>query len=178
MLTVLISQGLPVHNDDWSNLIVNDNILEDDTIDADGDFTISFYAMAGVMQLAAELWLKVAEKKIEEKVKLLKTLEHDVSSMQSLVEEISVLQKDKDSKKMTCRDAKQFSKDPLSFATRSITLLEAVRKNIGPVDLNYAGEKRTRTLNKSDNGLGTKVLHWFSKELSRWAHVSDEAEDI
>eukprot|EP00804_Cyclotella_cryptica_P025678 CCRYP_002891-RD/>CCRYP_002891-RD protein AED:0.05 eAED:0.05 QI:284/1/1/1/1/1/17/975/2223 len=169
MLTVLISQGLPVHNSNWNNLILNDHILEDDTVGADGDFTISFYTMAGVMQLAAEFWLKVAEKKIEEKVKLLKTMNHDDPLMQSLVEEIAVLQKDKDNKKMTFSDAKQFSKEPLSFATRSITLLESVRKNIGPVDLNYAGEKRSRSLNKSENGLGTKVLNWFSKELSRWA---------
>ena len=31
------------------------------------------------------------------------------------------------------------------------------------------GEKKMRQLNKSENGLGTKVLNWFSKDLQKWA---------
>ena len=55
------------------------------------------------------------------------------------------------------------------FAKRITMLLEAIRKKIGPVDLQYVGEKKIRALNKSENGLGTKVLHWMSKEMQRWA---------
>lgn len=35
--------------------------------------------------------------------------------------------------------------------------------------LQYAGEKKIRQLNKSENGLGTKVLNWLSKDLQKWA---------
>lgn len=172
MLTVLTSQGLPIHGDDWEKLIVNDNILEDDDIGADGNFQVYFYAISGVMKIAAEVWLNVASKKLDDKVRILRTIDQSDPAFQNIAEEISIMQKDLEGKKMTCRDAQQFCEDPVAFAKKSITLLEAIRKNSGPVDMNYAGEKRTRLLNKSENGLGTKVLNWFTKELSRWAHVS------
>lgn len=40
---------------------------------------------------------------------------------------------------------------------------------MGPVDLQYVGEKKIRQLNKSENGLGSKVLGWMAKDLQRWA---------
>jgi hypothetical protein len=91
------------------------------------------------------------------------------------------LQKDLDAKEMTLTEAKIYSDDPLLFAKRCIMLLEAIRKNMGPVDLQYAGEKKIRQLNKSENGLGTKVVHWFSKDLQKWAvplGVVDEAGNV
>ena len=80
---------------------------------------------------------------------------------------ISIL--DVDAKTLTKEEAISYSKDPHMFAKRVIMLLEALRKHMGPVDLQYAGEKKIRTLNKSENGLGTKVVHWMSKEMQRWA---------
>ncbi len=60
-------------------------------------------------------------------------------------------------------------------------LLEALRKQMGPVDLQYVGEKKIRALNKSENGLGTKVIHWMSKEMQRWAEpfeILDSAGNV
>ena len=46
-----------------------------------------------------------------------------------------------------------------------------VKYHIAPSSLLFSvpGEKKIRQLNKSENGLGTKVLNWFSKDLQRWA---------
>ena len=91
------------------------------------------------------------------------------------------MKKDLDAKEMTLTEAKVYSDDPLLFAKRCIMLLEAIRKNMGPVDLQYAGEKKIRQLNKSENGLGTKVVHWFSKDLQKWAvplGVVDQAGNV
>jgi hypothetical protein len=66
-------------------------------------------------------------------------------------------------------ETKTYADDPNLFAKKCIMLLEAIRKNMGPVDLQYVGEKRINQLNKSENGLGTKVVHWFSKDLQKWA---------
>lgn len=76
---------------------------------------------------------------------------------------------DRDAKLLTKEEAATYSSDPLMFAKRAIMLLEALRKQMGPVDLQYVGEKKIRALNKSENGLGTKVIHWMSKEMQRWA---------
>lgn len=67
------------------------------------------------------------------------------------------------------------------FAKRAIMLLEALKKQMGPVDLQYVGEKKIRALNKSENGLGTKVIHWMSKEIQRWAvpfEILDSAGNV
>lgn len=43
------------------------------------------------------------------------------------------------------------------------------------------GEKKIRQLNKSENGLGTKVLNWFSKDIQKWAAplgVVDKAGNV
>ena len=47
-----------------------------------------------------------------------------------------LVQKDKISKDMTLNEAQAYNDDPLSFAKKCIMLLEAIRKHMGPVDLN------------------------------------------
>lgn len=76
---------------------------------------------------------------------------------------------DRDAKQLTKEETATYSSNPLMFAKRAIMLLEALKKQMGPVDLQYVGEKKIRALNKSENGLGTKVIHWMSKEMQRWA---------
>jgi len=172
ILTILTSQGLPVHHsDDWNKLIVGD-LLEEDMM---ANYKIYFNVMTGVVKAASETWLEVSRRKLEQKVRKLKSAELDDQSRSNIAEQISILQRDYDNKKMTFSEAEQFCKDPVTFAKKTVTLLEAIRKNIGPVDLNYAGGKKSRALNKSENGLGTKCINWFSKELSRWGHVSHKS---
>lgn len=170
ILTVITSQGLPVHCDDWSKSVSIENLLDDENLG--DDFKLYFSCTVGVVKACSEVWVETAKHKLEDKIRLLKTMEANNPSKSNIVEEISILQKDYDFKKTTRREALQFCNDPLSFAKKLITLVEALRKNMGPVDLNYAGEKKTRMLNKSENGLGTKCLNWLAKELSRWGHVS------
>ena len=180
MLTVIASQGLPVFSDDWNSLISSDSLVaEESNEDEDGEeFRIFFFAMTQVMRAAADVWLGIARKKLTQAV-LTHSDTHEVSEKDQ--EKIAVLKKDHDAKEMTLTEAKIYSEDPLLFAKRCIMLLEAVRKNMGPVDLQYAGEKKIRQLNKSENGLGTKVVHWFSKDLQKWAvplGVVDEAGNV
>jgi hypothetical protein len=88
---------------------------------------------------------------------------------------------DFEAKSATKEEAAMYSNDPLLFAKRAIMLLEALRKHMGPVDTNYAGEKKIRALNKSENGLGTKVVSWMAKEMQRWAEplqVLDNAGNV
>ncbi|KAL9182865.1 hypothetical protein ACHAXT_004144 [Thalassiosira profunda] len=164
MLTVMASQGLPVFSDDWKSLVTmaEDNGEEED----DDEFTIYFAASAGIMEAAAQVWKSVAETKLRTE----RQRHADVSAIPEKDKaKLSVLQKDSEFKAKTLEEATAYMKEPLEFAKRCIMLVEAVRKNMGPVDLSYAGEKKTRQLNKSENGLGTKVLNWMSKDLRRWA---------
>jgi len=167
ILTVLASQGLPVFSEDWSTLVGNDVMMLD--VDQDGeeeDFKIYFSAMGGVMQAAAEVWEKIATQKLETEMAQVNNM-NNITAKEK--QKISILQKDRTSKEATLSEAQAFNGDPLSFAKKCIQLLEALRKSMGSVDTNYAGEKKTRQLNKAENGLGTKVLSWFSKDLQRWA---------
>lgn len=169
MLTVLTSQGLPVHCDDWSKIIEID-VTEEET--AGADFKIYFSVMTGVLKAAADVWVNVTKRKLEQKVSELVTMVEGDSLRANIADEISILQRDHDYKQLAYSEAVEFCNEPLMLAKKAVTLLEALRKNIGPVDTNYAGEKRTRLLNKSENGLGTKALSWFAKELNRWGAVS------
>eukprot|EP00986_Skeletonema_menzelii_P007190 scaffold2808_cov143-Skeletonema_menzelii.AAC.8 len=165
MLTVLSSQGLPVFDTkNWASLVKNESAMIDD------DFRIYFFAMAGIMEAAANVWLKIAEKKLQSKVDLFNNSgDMSENAKNKLTDEISVLEKDRDAKQLTKEEAASYSSDTLMFAKRAVMLLEALKKQMGPVDLQYAGEKKIRALNKSENGLGTKVISWMSKELQRWA---------
>lgn len=137
-LTVLASQGLPVFSDDWSSLVGSDSmVLDDDEYGKEEDFRIYFSAMGGVMQAAAEVWANIATKKLQteiEKVNIVSELAEKDK------EKIAVLQKDKMGKDMTLNEAQAYNDDPLSYAKKCIMLLEAIRKHMGPVDLNYAGK--------------------------------------
>jgi hypothetical protein len=180
MLTVFASQGLPVFSDDWNSLISSDALMaNENNEDEDGEeFRIFFFAMTQVMRAAADVWLSIARRKLTQAV-LTQSDTNEVSEKDQ--EKIAVLKKDHDAKEMTLTEAKIYSEDPLLFAKRCIMLLEAIRKNMGPVDLQYAGEKKIRQLNKSENGLGTKVVQWFSKDLQKWAvplGVVDEAGNV
>lgn len=177
MLTVLASQGLPVFSDDWNSLISSEAMMAEEC-NEDGEeeeFRIFYFAMTQVMRAAADVWVGITRKKLTQ------AISNDTEISIKDREKIAVLQKDLDAKEMTLTEAKIYSDDPLLFAKRCIMLLEAIRKNMGPVDLQYAGEKKIRQLNKSENGLGTKVVHWFSKDLQKWAvplGVVDEAGNV
>ncbi len=179
MLTVLASQGLPVFSDDWNPLIRSEALVAEKRNEDEGeDFRIFYFAMTQVMRAAAEVWLGIAKRKLTQAV-LIHNDTHEISEKDQ--ETIAVLKKDHDAKEMTLTEAKIYNDDPLLFAKKCIMLLEAIRKNMGPVDLQYAGEKKIRQLNKSENGLGTKVLHWFSRDLQKWAvpiEVLDEAGNV
>lgn len=84
-------------------------------------------------------------------------------------QKIAVLQKDLTYKKMTLQEVTSYKSNVQLFARKCVALIEALRKNMGSVDVQYAGEKKIRQLNKSENGLGSKVLHWLSKDLQKWA---------
>ena len=122
--------------------------------------------MTQVIHAAAEVWLNIARKKLSQ--------ECDIHNDSNVIAErdrdkIALLKKDHYFKEMTLMETKTYADDPNLFAKKCIMLLEAIRKNMGPVDLQYVGEKKIRQLNQSENGLGTKVVHWFSKDLQKWA---------
>lgn len=135
-LTVLASQGLPVFSDDWSSLVGSDSmVLDEDEDGKEEDFRIYFSAMGGVMQAAAEVWANIATKKLQTE------MEKVVGPItEKDKEKIAVLQKDQQGKELTLNEAQAYNDDPLSFAKKCIMLLEAIRKHMGPVDLNYAGK--------------------------------------
>ncbi len=166
MLTVLSSQGLPPYTDDWGASLTNPALSENDDQSYDDEFRIFYFSMPQVMRAAADVWLGIARKKLEQATNLGDGTQELSDKAR---EKIAVLKKDHEAKKLTYRDALSYSNDPVSFAKKCIALLEAIRKNMGSVDIQYAGDRKIRQLNKSENGLGTKVLHWFSKDLQKWA---------
>jgi hypothetical protein len=91
MLTVLSSQGIPVFNSgNWASLVSNELTTIED------DFQIYFFAMAGIMEAAAGVWLNIAEKKLQAKVDIFKnSREMSDTAKSKLTHEISVLQKGK-----------------------------------------------------------------------------------
>lgn len=164
MLTVLSSQGLPVYTDNWGGSVTNKSLVEDYNECDEDEFRICFPTMTHVMCAAADVWLSIASKKLQ---KAMEDTTKELSEKDKV--KISILKKDHDAKQMTLCDSKEYSTDPVLFAKKCIMLLEAIRKKMGPVDIQYAGDKKTRQLNKSENGLGTKVLNWFSRDLQKWA---------
>ena len=166
MLTVLSSQGLPTYSDEWGASLNNPALSENDDESDDDEFRIYFYSMTHVMRAAADVWLGIARRKLQQATD---SLDDTTELSDKTREKIAVLKKDLDGKELTHRDAMAYSNDPVSFAKKCISLLEAIRKNMGSVDIQYAGDKKIRQLNKSENGLGTKVLHWFSKDIQKWA---------
>lgn len=166
MLTVLSSQGLPPYTDEWGASLTNPALSEDDSQSDDEEFRIFYFSMAQVMRAAADVWLGIARRKL---LQATNSRDDTKELSDKFREKIAVLKKDYDAKELTYRDSISFSNDPVSFAKKCVVLLEAIRKNMGSVDLQYAGDKKIRQLNKSENGLGTKVLHWFSKDLQKWA---------
>lgn len=91
MLTVLSSQGLPVFNsDEWASLVSNELTSIED------NFHIYFFAMAGIMAASADVWLQIAEKKLQSKVEIFRNSgEMSDNAKSKLTQEISVLQKGK-----------------------------------------------------------------------------------
>jgi len=162
ILTVLASQGLPVFSDDWNSLLSDASTAEG----SEEEYRINFSIMGGIMQAASEFWLNIAKKKLRTELLL-----HDDSQLipEKDQQRIAVLQKDLNAKEMTLKEAKLYNHDTLLFAKKCVVLIEALRSNMGSVDLQYAGEKKIRQLNKSENGLGPKVLNWLSKDLQKWA---------
>ena len=65
------------------------------------------------------------------------------------------MKKDHDFKERTLEEAKAFKDNPLMFAKTCITLVEAIRKNMGPVDLQYAGNADVHTFFRPDFALHT-----------------------
>ena len=91
MLTVLSSQGMPVFDaKNWNSLVDNEVTMIED------DFRIYFFAMTGIMEAAADVWLKIAEKKLQAKNEIFKN-SGDMSDIakNKLKQEISVLEKGK-----------------------------------------------------------------------------------
>lgn len=110
MLTVMSSQGMPVFCDNYSSLINRETILNDD-IATDEDYQTYFFAMGGVMHAAAEVWKKVAEKKLRDKVEAFTAnATASNSTKQMIMDEVATLQRDLDNKKLTLEDSKEFSK--------------------------------------------------------------------
>lgn len=169
LLTVLASQGLPVFSERWASLINSESLAAEESNgerDEEHELRIFYFAMAQVIHAAAEVWLNIARKKLSQ--------ECDIHNDSNVIAErdrdkIALLKKDHYFKEMTLMETKTYADDPNLFAKKCIMLLEAIRKNMGPVDLQYVGEKKIRQLNQSENGLGTKVVRWFSKDLQKWA---------
>lgn len=91
MLTVLSSQGIPVFNtSNWASLVSNElNVIEN-------DFQIYFFAMAGILEAASDVWMKIAEKKLQSKVEVYKNSgDMSENAKNKLIHEISVLEKGK-----------------------------------------------------------------------------------
>lgn len=159
LLTVLASQGLPVFSEDWITLIRGRT--------GEGqDFQIFYFAMTQVMLAASEVWLGITRKKLAQAI----LIQNDTYCiLEKDQKHIALLKKDVDAKEATLLEAKTYCDDPLLFAKKCIFLLEAIRKSMGPVDLQYIGKKRIIYLNKSENWLGTKVVNWFKKDIQKWA---------
>merc|ERR1711966_361453 len=133
ILTVLASQGLPVFSDDWSSLLSDTSLMEDSEQEGSEEgYRINFATMAGITEVASEVWKQMAERKLRAEILL-----HDDS--QTIPEKdqqrIAVLQKDLTYKKMTLQEVTSYKSNVQLFARKCVALIEALRKNMGSVDL-------------------------------------------
>mmetsp|Transcript_42327 Transcript_42327/g.99325 ORF Transcript_42327/g.99325 Transcript_42327/m.99325 type:complete len:1420 (+) Transcript_42327:1301-5560(+) len=56
----------------------------------------------------------------------------------------------------------------LSFAQNIISMLESIKKNMGPIE-SYSKSGGVKKMNKSELNLGSKILHFFAKDITKWA---------
>ena len=173
LLSVICSQGIPVWKEDWE-VLVDPQCCIKQTVCSGEEYVISWYRMGEVILNAATVWQDIASKNLQRKLAHLDGRRADLTEGQvrELSSECKQLQSDVDRKLQAISDAKQLSLDPHQLARKSVMMLEKLRCLMGPVDSGRGGgggAKKIRTIKRSENGLGPRVLLWCGRELCRWA---------
>jgi len=177
LLSVICSQGLPVWEENWASLFEsNTNPVGQCNHNAGSLFRISWHGMGSVAQTAAKFWHDAAVQKLTQKRSIqVPSGQHEQSKHISAIEE---LEREVKTKHRTMVEAINLNQNVYVLAKKSIMILEAVRKRMGQVDVNHGGAtKKMKAMNKSEYGLGPRVLLWCGKELQRWAQSLQIIDD-
>jgi hypothetical protein len=161
--------GIPVWVDDWETK------LEGRTTTSTSSTTHLTWSRFG--KIVTEL----SEKSVENAATELKThrAQHEALIRGSTVEGVDrrtalstleVATNNFNCKEMVAIQAREYMSEPETLAKKAIMLLEKLRRHMGVVVVSLL-------TTKSDNGLGSKVLVWFRKELLNWATSLDLLDD-
>jgi len=163
---VICSQGLPVWNDRWHSLIAHHTVEVDIKLQGK-EYIISWAGMGEVFERAACEWRRIAFEelnKVKAKMKDVSTI--PTSVLESLKSQYEVLRHDASTKDEAYKQALKYSKNPKLLAKKVVMLMEALRLQMGPVEVLKGTKSRSAF---TDNGLGPRVLVWMKHELVRWA---------
>lgn len=176
LISVIISQGLPVWSENWKELIYTSgvpHVQESNTIEKGKEFKITWIGMGQVIEKAAQEWKRIA---FEELAKVGEKMKSAPNSHLFKVysDKHEVLKHDAKTKEEAYNQASMVARDPLLLAKKVIMLLEALRLRMGPIEFYGGGnQKKLRLSITCDNGLGPRVMNWLSKELNLWAKSLD-----
>lgn len=172
LLSVVVSQGLPVFNEKWEGIV-------DPTIPIEHKYAesnITFHGMANVLLLASKHWSKISEVKLANaRMKLDQskqaTNKANDPDLNKAFKMHLAAKNDAEVKSALVKEVEVLVKDYPKLTRYTIMLLETLRLNMGAVNLQGSNstKKSTQQLNAMEGGLGAKVLEWQKKELGRWA---------
>uniref|UniRef100_A0A7S2K935 Uncharacterized protein n=1 Tax=Leptocylindrus danicus TaxID=163516 RepID=A0A7S2K935_9STRA len=172
LLSVVVSQGLPVFSEKWEGIVDPKIPLEHNH----AEYNITFHGMSNVLLLASKHWLKISELKLADtKMKLSQMRQGrgkiSDADMKKASEAHLASKNDAEVKAALVQEVETLVKDQYKLTRYTIMLLETLRCNMGAVILqgSSSAKKTTQQLNSMEGGLGTKVLDWQKRELCRWA---------
>ena len=161
LLSVLVSQGFPVFNDNWQSLVNSDvaSTDENDTL----EFVISFHGMAQVLAFAAKEWCKLSQIKLANAQCDLNKVKQQLGDTSKAVKALAACEADYNEKIELVTEIDDAVRDLNGITVRSIALIEEMRRHMGNIYVSQHPES-----NVDENGLGQKVLEWLQRDLQRW----------
>ena len=172
ILSILCAQGLPVWSETHAIELISNYEDSGPDMHAGLDNVITWRLAAELVMAGAEGWAQQAAARLERA--------RAMTITEKRLADIRDLEREEEAKRLTFAIAKDDVANPLKFAKKCIMLLEAVRLHMGPVDAKRGSTpKQMKIVNRSENGLGPKVIFWLGTEIGRWAqslNIVDRAQ--
>ena len=167
ILSTACSLGIPVWNENWEHMLM----CEVSLINAPHCLTWQKFGLY-MVRLADKSQGKV--KKQLDQASILYNREQDKSTssdeLRSAESALEFANYNFKCKELVSTQAREYTAEPETLAKKAIMLIEKLRRNMTPAIV-------SALTTRSDNGLGSKVLVWFRKEILKWATSLDILDD-
>lgn len=166
ILSTACSLGIPVWNEDWEHKLLGETMMP-------MGHCLTWQAFGIYMVRIAEKSLQKVKEQLDHASALCKqeyaksASNEERRSAESALEFANYNFK---CKELVSTQAKEYTSEPETLAKKAIMLIEKLRRHMTAVIV-------SALTTRSDNGLGSKVLVWFRKELLKWATSLDILDD-